>query len=72
MYKFIPQILEEKPYKIVLSNKTNVSNEYNKIVITLKIIKNLPMYQIEKFTDTQAFHINITEPDLENILIEYY
>ena len=29
------------------------------------------MYQIEKFTDTQAFHININEADLENAITEY-
>ena len=61
---FINKLVESKPYKVIISNKTNKENEFNKIVITLKLIKNAPMYQIEKFTETQAFHVNINETDL--------
>ena len=68
---FINKLVEAKPYKVIISNKTDKENEFNKIVITLKLIKNTPMYQIEKFTDTQAFHININETDLENAIYEY-
>ena len=68
---FINKLVEAKPYKVIISNKTDKENEFNKIVITLKLIKNTPMYQIEKFTDTQAFHININEADLENAITEY-
>ena len=71
MELFISKLIESKPYKVILSNKVDKANEFNKIVITQKIIKNAPMYQIEKFTDTQAFHININETDLENVLTEY-
>ena len=68
---FINKLVEAKPYKVIISNKTDKENEFNKIVIALKLIKNTPMYQIEKFTDTQAFHININEADLENAITEY-
>lgn len=68
---FINKLVEAKPYKVIISNKTDKENEFNKIVITQKLIKNTPMYQIEKFTDTQAFHININETDLENAIYEY-
>ena len=71
MNLFIERIIKEKPYKIILNNKSNKENEFNKIVITAKFLKNSPIYQIEKFTDTQAFHININYNDLENVLIEY-
>ena len=68
---FINKLVEAKPYKVIISNKKDKENEFNKIIITLKLIKNTPMYQIEKFTDTQAFHININETDLENAIYEY-
>ena len=71
METFITKLLADKPYKLILSSKANKENEFNKIVITKKIIKNAPMYQLEKFTDTQAFHINIGITDLENALNEY-
>ena len=68
---FINKLVEAKPYKVIISNKTDKENEFNKIVIALKLIKNTPMYQIEKFTDTQAFHINTNEADLGNAITEY-
>ena len=68
---FINKLVEANPYKVIISNKADKENEFNKIVIALKLIKNTPMYQIEKFTDTQAFHININEADLENAITEY-
>lgn len=71
METFIQRLVTDKPYKIILSNKASKENEFNKVVITKKVIKNTPMYQIEKFTETQAFHININEADLEKILNEY-
>lgn len=71
METFIEKLIADKPIKIILSNKASKENEFNKVVITKKVIKNKPMYQIEKFTDTQAFHININEADLKNILSEY-
>ena len=71
MDTFIKKLIADKPYKLILSNKASKENEFNKVVITKKVIKNTPMYQIEKFTNTQAFHININEADLENILNEY-
>ncbi|MBE5935684.1 MAG: SAM-dependent methyltransferase [Lachnospiraceae bacterium] len=68
---FIDKLISEQPYKIILSNKTNKDNEFNKIIITSKIIKGISMYQIEKFTGTQAFHININSTELENVLYQY-
>ena len=68
---FIQSLIQDDPYKIVLSNKSSKDNEFNKIVITKKNIKGSIMYQLEKFTNTQAFHKNITINELENTLIDY-
>jgi SAM-dependent methyltransferase len=71
MNLFIDKLVSEEPYKIIISNKSDKSNEFNKIVISKIVLKDTPMYQIEKFTDTQAFHINISICDLETTLVEY-
>ena len=33
---FINKLVEAKPYKVIISNKTDEENEFNKIVIALK------------------------------------
>ncbi len=71
MNLFIDKLVSEEPYKIIISNKSDKSNEFNKIVISKIVLKDTPMYQIEKFTDTQAFHINISICDLETTIVEY-
>ena len=68
---FIDKLVNDDPYKIIISNKSDKSNEFNKIIISKIMLRDTPMYQIEKFTDTQAFHINISINDLESTLVEY-
>lgn len=70
--KIIQQISEEKPYKIVISNPADKKNEVRKIVIRLQEHKTGWKYQLEKFTEKQAFHINIEETDLEAVLETYF
>ena len=69
--KVIKEILEEEIIKIVISNKVNKDNKYNKINIELKENnKGKKYYQIEKFTDKQVFHENVDIENLEEALIE--
>ena len=69
--KKIKEILEEEIIKIVISNKVNKDNKYNKINIELKENnKGKKYYQIEKFTDKQVFHENVEAVELEEVLIE--
>ncbi len=65
----IVEISNTNPYKVVLSDKSNKEYEYKKIVISKKIIKSKQMYQIESFTEKQAFHSNIEIEELEATLI---
>lgn len=53
------QQIYETASKIVISNKRNKSNEFNKIVIQLKISEKGNTYQFEKYTDKQVFHDNL-------------
>lgn len=68
----IGQIAQEELIKIVISNKKNKEEKYNKINILLKINNNgKKYYQVEKFTDKQVFHENIDLESLEEKINEY-
>lgn len=58
--KIINDIFSEEIIKLVISNKSNKDVKYNKINILLKENKTKKYYQIEKFTDKQVFHENIS------------
>lgn len=61
---YIEEIDRTNPYKIVCSNVRNKECLYKKVVIENKIISGKNVYQIERFTDKQAFHENIEEKAL--------
>lgn len=65
-------ILDEDVSKIVISNPTSKESVYKKIVITKRIIKNTDCYQIERFTDKQAFHENIRDNELADKILDIY
>jgi SAM-dependent methyltransferase len=49
--------------KLVISNKKNKAYEFNKIIIQIKVIDNSTIYQIEKYTDKQVFHENLSQEE---------
>ena len=57
--KSIKEIVEQDIVKVVISNKKDKENKYNKININFKESKNKKYYQVEKYTDKQVFHENI-------------
>ncbi|MBU5336990.1 class I SAM-dependent methyltransferase [Intestinibacter bartlettii] len=67
----IDKIVEGQVFKIVISNKKNKDEKYNKININLKESKNKIYYQVEKYTDKQVFHENIEIEDLRDYLLDY-
>lgn len=69
--KAIDEIIEEHIIKLVISNKTSNSIEYNKIIFTLKGNDLKEYYQIEKYTDKQVFHENIDLDLLREKILEY-
>lgn len=69
---FLQTICEEQPYKVILSNPVEKDQEVRKIVIQLQQGKRGLQYQIEKFTQKQAFHINIEERGLLESLMTYF
>lgn len=69
---FLQTICEAQPYKVVISNPINKNREFRKIVIQLFQAKSGFQYQIEKFTEKQAFHINIEVSALYESLRTYF
>ncbi len=68
----LKSILSDDILKIVISNKSNKETEFNKININIKENKRKKFYQIEKFTDKQAFHENIEVEELSQKVIELF
>ena len=62
----ITQMLDSGCEHMILS-KPDKNSKYKKIVVTRKNAK----YQIEKFTEKQAFHENVSKEELTNRLAEY-
>lgn len=56
----ITKVLDDNPYKIIISKPVSKTGEYQKIVIELK--KN--NYQISKYTEKQVFHENLKKTEL--------
>lgn len=71
LIKAIGQIVENEAFKIVISNKKNKEEKYNKINVVLKENKGEEYYQVEKYTDKQVFHENIEKCVLEDKLLGY-
>lgn len=75
----IEEIISEKPYKLVISNPRRKIEEQlatdNQQIIKIQIklveMKQGEVYQIEKFSKTQAFHMNIAISDLQEALLTY-
>ena len=65
----IDEIIVNAPLKIVLSNVKNKDVSYKKIVFTAKEIRNAEVFQIERYTKTQVFHMNIEKSSLKEELL---
>lgn len=64
--EIINEVLEEGLIKWVMSNPRHKSEGYKKSVITPTLINNQLHYQIESFTEKQAFHVNVIPNELQN------
>ncbi len=71
MEEVIKEILQDAPVKIIISNPKSKQQEFRKIVIRPIIMKQEKMYQCEKFTKQQVFHVNVKEYELESIIISF-
>lgn len=60
-------IFEMEPYKLILSNFKDKDGQFKKIVLT----KKNNQFQVEKFTDKQAFHESLQQSDLQKTVLEF-
>lgn len=66
----INEIIQQEIIKLVVSNKVSNDVEFNKIIFVLKEDDVKQYYQIEKYTDKQIFHENISIDILEEKLFD--
>ena len=70
--ELLEQVLQQLPEKVVLSNLRDKTYRYKKTVIRKMIIRKQPVYQVERFTEKQVFHENISLPDLEKTVLQWF
>ena len=68
----IAALLAKKPEKLVLSNLTDKTHAYKKTVIKKISLKGNMLYQIERFTDKQAFHENLEISEVVDKVFEMF
>ncbi len=70
--KQIVDVLDEQPNKVILSNLADKSHLYRKMVIQKIAVKGRMIYQIERFTDKQAFHENVEMDALQDVIFDAF
>lgn len=70
--KQIAEVLDRQPNKLVLSNLADKTHLYKKTVIQKIALKNKMIYQIERFTEKQAFHENVELSSLQDIIFDSF
>lgn len=70
--KQIEGVLEKQPNKVVLSNLSDKSHLYKKTVIQKIVLKGKMVYQVERFTDKQAFHENLELEQLSDVILRCF
>ena len=71
-YEQIFDVLSKKPNKIVFSSQADKTYKYRKTVVSKTHIKGKDAYQIESFTDKQAFHENVDADRLKSVVEELF
>lgn len=70
--KQIADVLERQPNKVVLSNLADKAHLYKKTVVQKIALQGKIMYQIEHFTEKQAFHENVELDALQDIIFDCF
>lgn len=64
--KYLNKIMDDNPYRIIISGQKNKEEKYKKIVIE----KKTDFFQVAKYTEKQVFHNNIDNvEDLKNYIL---
>lgn len=68
----IINMLKTRPDKLILSNLNDKTYLYKKIVVKKYYKKDEMFYQVERFTDKQAFHENIEPEELSSAVLDVF
>lgn len=68
----LTQLFSQDFIRLVLSNPKNNDAPYKKINLKKVLIKNEIVYQLEAFTDKQAFHFNYTQDEALEQVAQYF
>lgn len=71
MINAIQTLFQEDIIKIIISNPRNKEVMYKKVTIRKVLLKEKEVYQIEKFTQKQAFHENVTKEEAKEIVLSF-
>ncbi len=68
----IINMLKTRPDKLILSNLNDKTYLYKKIVVKKYYKKDEMFYQVERFTDKQAFHENVVPEELSSAVLDVF
>ena len=72
LYNYLQSFVQYEAFDGVFTNKTKDNTEFKKVKINLINLKGEKIYQIEKFTDKQAFHKNANSNEIIDELTELF
>jgi len=70
--EIVQTIFAENIIKIIMSGMRSSANKYKKIIIVKKKIKGSDMFQLAKYTESQAFHENLPATGLKDRVLELF
>ena len=68
----IKEKISQDVERIVLSVPSAKDNKYKKVDVKKIVLNGKSMYQIEKFTEKQAFQQNVNPDEMKDIIIEAF
>ena len=69
--EIIQAVFAENVIKVIMSGMKGAA-KFKKIVIVKKKIKNIDMFQLAKYTESQAFHENLPVESLKGRVLELF
>ncbi len=70
--KKIKQVLESYPERMIFSNRKQTDYDYRKTVIRKMVLRGEMVYQIERYTDKQVFHENLSMDKMCDVVFEIF
>ena len=69
LMKAVERVFSSSPEKMVISSPRSSDSQYDKIVVSRRMIRGQLIYQAEQFTKTQVFHKNMDEDETRRFTV---